>query len=227
MRSCKLALSALMIYLLASPTSRGALIIDTLDSGLGGTLTPGGGDGVLSNVAYPISEAIGGFRAVGVTRPIGNGTVALNIGGGQLSFSVDPNTEGTGGILWNANDGINGLGPIDLTQNGANHGFLFSMTTGAKKLEMRVQSGNSFPTAVVIQNPVGPLVFLPFSSFPAATDFVHVKQLNFILTVANGGMATVDFIQTVPEPATQVMVLAICVCLRATRQRQAGSRLIP
>jgi len=216
MKSCGPLLLASVLSLFSSPLVHAALVIDTFDTPMGTTVVP---HGFFMGVAGgPAPEAIGGHRLLVAQRTVDNGTVAFNVAAGELSLAVSPNEEGVGSVTWGSND-PNGLGLVDLTQGGTNQGFLFSMSTGATKLEMMVESGGVTRTAV-IPNPVGPLVFLPFASFPAGADFTMVKRLDFFLTAANGGSATVDFIQAgIPEPATQVMALVLCVCMGATRRR--------
>jgi hypothetical protein len=224
-----LAVAALPVAL--ATTAHAALDIDRFEAEQILVLGLGGADAAFSSVAAP--EALGGERDASIQRIAGNepADLLVNPTGNDrlLSCSAGPSSSVEWVIVWDGADGVatvdeTGLGGIDLTQGGANTGFLVRVLTdvaASLQIELTDMVGGSTSGELVLPGGDAGLVsrFLPFSEFDEPGIAANVGSVSLTLSGEAGLDAQMDFVRvTAPEPAG-AGVVAACALLVLARRR--------
>jgi hypothetical protein len=202
---------AAVLVPLAAPAGA-ELVIDSFVTPQTLSLGFGGPDAAASSV--PAAEALGGERDASLQRLAGTepADLLVNPTGSDrlLSLSAGPSSIVEWMIVWDGVDGSpdvdeTGLGGLDLTQGGANTGFLVSVLSdlpGQLQIELTDMSGGR--TSAEIHLPGGDegLVdrLLPFSAFDLPAAAAAVGSVALVVGGEAGLDVQVDSIRVVPEP---------------------------
>lgn len=190
-------------------------------------------------VAQTVSgpDVLGGYRGSSLLA-IGSDASSLTIGGGTLTFAVDPaaahNVFLT--VIWDGPPPGTGLGGADLTDGGRATAFVLPVleVTGATARYALVVAD----TSPRVGNVLGVLpdgthdlaLVLPFSLFisqfdPVHIDMARVARVELQLEVAPGGSVVLGPLQVpvVPEPAGLSLLAATLVAAALSRRTPGAS----
>lgn len=250
MISVSKCLATTFALLLTAVPARAGLLISPFTSDQEAMVV--GGSGPQSAFTEPASpQSLGGFRDIIVNRTgaTGGGIVFAESNvtdPGFFTLTLGPGVLGSAELQFDGmdnSDSINptGLGGIDITQLGANDGFLLRMAADSAApliVTAYTDAGNFSRASVAI--PISPTftlteVFLPFSSFAtlagSGVDFSNVGALSFLVdgTASPGLDVKIDYIEATsltssPEPSSLVMsglfalgILGYCLARRASK----------
>lgn len=231
-RSVLAGLAAAVLPLAVTPPAHAALDIDRFVTQQVLDLPFGGVDGAFSSVAAP--EVLGGERDAALQRLTGTepATLLINPTGTDrlLSGESGPSSLVEWVIVWDGADGDpavdeTGLGGVDLTQGGANTGFLVRVRTdvaASLQIELTDTSGGSTSAELALPGGDQTLVsrFLPFSAFDEPGIAADVGSVSLVLGGQTGLDAQLDFvIVRAPEPAAGAGLAAACALLLCARRR--------
>lgn len=182
------------------------------------TVTASGTSGTTANSSIAAPEAVGGERDLFVELTSTATSISIDVAATAqqlMEFSASATATGTRTITWDGADGDAtsldpvGLGGIDLTQAGANTGFLLQVGADQSDAQLRITAhtdgSNSSTSTVTLPNTAGPandLLFVPLSGFTVASgtgvDFTNIGALEFeILQGTTAVDGQIDFVSMV------------------------------
>lgn len=231
-RSVLAGLAAAALPLAPAAPARAALEIDRFVTPQVLNLPFGGPDDAFSSAAAP--EVLGGERDASLQRLTGTepATLLINPTGSDrlLSCESGPSSLVEWVIVWDGADGDaavdeTGLGGIDLTEGGANTGFMVRVRSdlpASLQIELTDMSGGSTSAELALPGGDPKLVsrFLPFSAFDEPAIAADVGSVSLVLGGQAGLDAQIDFvIVRVPEPAAGAGLAAAGGLLLCARRR--------
>ncbi|MGF1446348.1 MAG: VPLPA-CTERM sorting domain-containing protein [Pikeienuella sp.] len=232
---CRL-LTASCVCVAFSTVAANALVIDHFDAEQFLMVNMNSPE-AFGEVTGPSDRLLGGARDVRITRQEGN-TSFVEIVGGASSLN-----NGSGGVtqveMRYDGAGSEGLGGVDLTDDGASDRFLISVLeadANAVRYTVRLRDGagqtaevfSDFPAPVLPEDPeIEEIVFASFLSNNPSLDLGNIDEVSLFFEATAAADLRLDFIATnsstsVPLPASLVLLLAGLAGLGTLRQFRRG-----
>jgi hypothetical protein len=195
------------------------VLIDNFNTTQTLTVSGGGANPVTSSngVATGV-DAIGGNRAINLTRTSGAGVATINVNSpaSVLAYGNDSDAESNATVIWDGdtNNTLNttGLGGLSLTESGANNALRILVRSDlVVPITVTVYTDGSNFAARTVNSPGGGLpfteFFLLFSSFTAtgSPDFANVGAVTMDVSGPQSfdvQVSLLEAINSVPEPST-------------------------
>jgi hypothetical protein len=219
---------------LAAPAGA-ELIVDSFVTPQIVQLPAGGANSVFGAVAA--LDVLGGERDAEITRLAGDDPVGLLVnpsGDELLSCSAALGTTVVWRVTWDGPDGAaevdpDGLGGVDLTQGGANEGFLLAVSADVPAtIEIAVTGGAGGTTTGSLSLPGGePELqdrFLPFTEFDEPGLLADAGSVSLVLSGSAGLDAQIDGLRVPEAEGAAAAVAALCALLALTRRGDNAAR---
>lgn len=206
----RLAPLAFGLALLGVSAAGAVVVIDDLSTNQATISDPPGG---ASSVATGGADILGGYRDLEVKRLAGAGPVSSGVAGGLASFAVaatTPDSSGLALLTWDGDSDpltldASGLGGVDLTSAGAEHGFVLSISAATSGVGLRIEvftdAGNASQAMRALPAIAAPTqIYIGYSEFlttlGTGADFADVGAIRLTLYGADGSALTLDRIAT-------------------------------
>ncbi|HSJ99415.1 MAG TPA: hypothetical protein VLC53_20225 [Myxococcota bacterium] len=187
--------------------------------------------------AVAAGDVLGGERDAEISRVNGNDAVELlvnPVGDELLSCSASAGTTVIWRVTWDGPDGAaevdpDGLGGVDLTQGGANEGFLLAVSADVPAtIEIAVTGAAGGTTTGSLSLPGGqPELqdrFLPFTEFDEPGLLADAGSVSLVLSGSAGLDAQIDGLRVPEAEGAAAAVAALCALLALTRRGDNAAR---